>query len=205
MTSKHVLKLAGCVAAVLAVYLMVDTGRVALALGAVMATAGPDQAPPLSFWFQLSFIRMFAASVLALGLLLFWSAAQLTPPQQRSFARVVAGTFALLALVALTQQVAIWTAPTGWALAAVLAVVATLCVIGATGRASDTGGVGHGQPHVSEPDRARDASAGRGVGPLSPRRSAQKPGGRSRATANFRSSASPRARACLHRTDGRSA
>ncbi len=132
MTSKHVLKLAGCVAAVLAVCLMVDTGRVALALGAVMATAGPDQAPPLSFWFQLSFIRMFAASVLALGLLLFWSGAQLTPPQQRS----LAGAFALLALVALTQQVAIWTAPTGWALAAVLAVVATLCVIGSTGRAS---------------------------------------------------------------------
>jgi len=136
MTSKHVLTLAGCVAAVLAVYLLVDTGRVALALGAVMSTAGPDQAPPRSFWFQLSFIRMFAASALALGLLLFWSAAQLTPLQQRSFARVVAGTFGLLALVALTQQVAIWTAPTGWALAAVLAVVATLCVIGSTGRAS---------------------------------------------------------------------
>lgn len=134
MTSRHVLQLAGGVALAFALYLLIDTGRVALALGAVIAgvASEPGQSPTHSFWFQLSFIRLFAASVLAFGCLLLWSVPQLTPPQQRSFARALAGTFALLALVALTQQVAIWTVPAGWAVSAVLTLVATLCAIGST-------------------------------------------------------------------------
>ena len=138
MTADRMLRLAGVVAGAFGLLLVIETGKVALALSALLGTspAVPGREISTTFWFQLAFIRLFAVAMLGLATFLIWSAARLTTEQQRSLARVAAAVFALLTIVALVQQVAIWSAPAGWAVAGVLAAVSSVCWIGGTTYAS---------------------------------------------------------------------
>ena len=138
MIADRMLRLAGVLAGAFGLLLLIETGRVALALGALFGAplSTPEREISMTFWFQLAFIRLFAVAMLGLATFLIWSAARLTTDQQRSLARVAAAVFALLTVVALVQQVAIWSAPAGWAVAGVLAAVASVCWIGGTTYAS---------------------------------------------------------------------
>lgn len=73
----------------------------------------------LSYWVTASFVRLFGAALFGLGLLL-WAAQQLLPnataEMRRRAALALLLTNAMLAFVALTQQVAVWQVLAGWVL-----------------------------------------------------------------------------------------
>ncbi len=126
---KRLMQLGGITLIAIAVLLSVRTGSVALVLGAAPGAG-------MSFWFQLSFMRMFATALAGLGAIFLWSASRLSSNQLRSLASLVAVIFGGLALMTATQQVAIWSSSSGWVLAGVfisLAVVHGLssAVVGA--------------------------------------------------------------------------
>ena len=129
MTSRRVFRAVSLVVAAFGILVLVATGRLAVALGAV---AGPE--PGIAFWYQLSFMRMFAVALIGLASLGLWGAAQLTPIQQRSLGRVLGGVFAALALMAVAQSVAIWGGVTGWGVTAVLGLAAVMYGLSAAGR-----------------------------------------------------------------------
>ena len=116
--------------AVMALALLVGTGRIALALGAVNPGAVPGGADQAStaFWFQLTFMRLFAAALLGFGVLLMWLPARLTDVQAGSVAEALSFVCGVLALTALSQQIAIWNTTAGWALAGTL--VLTTAILG---------------------------------------------------------------------------
>jgi hypothetical protein len=125
MTLRHILRVVSLVVGAFGALLLVETGRVALALGAV----GSDDLSGSSasaFWYQLSFMRLFGVALLGLAVLSLWGASQLTATQQRSLGQTLGAVFAVLALMAVAQQVAIWGAVAGWEVAAVLGAVAVM-------------------------------------------------------------------------------
>ena len=125
MTTKQLLRAVSLILAAFAALLLVETGRLAIALGAV---AGPatSAASDAGFWYQLSFMRLFGVALLGLACLCLWAAARLSASQQRSLGQMLGGVFGLLALVAVAQQVAIWDSVAGWALAGALGLIAAM-------------------------------------------------------------------------------
>ena len=112
--------------------LLVATGAAASALGAqggANAVAGASDPTSLAFWFQLSFIRLFATTLAGLGAILLWCGLHLGLEQQRSLLKVMAGSLGALAAMAVGSQVAIWTSTAGWVLAGFLVAVAVACLM----------------------------------------------------------------------------
>jgi len=111
LTSKRVVQFGGITLIAIAFALTIRTGSVALVLGA-------DPGGGLPLWFQLSFMRMFAAAIAGLGAIVLWSASRLSSEQLRSFITLVAFVLGGLGFVSATQQIAIWSSTAGWLLAA---------------------------------------------------------------------------------------
>ena len=135
MTPRHVFRAVSLVVALFGVALLMETGRLALALGAV---AGTDtfvaSTSAVGFWYQLSFMRLFGVALIGLAILSLWGASQLIAAQQRSLAQTLGGLFAALAAMAVAQQVAIWGTTAGWGIAAVFGTVAAMYGLSTLGR-----------------------------------------------------------------------
>jgi hypothetical protein len=119
MTSKPVLQFGGLTLIALALVLVVRTGSVARVLGA-------EPGAGLPFWFQLSFMRMFAAALAGLGAIFLWSASRLSADQLRSFVTLVALVLGGLGFTSATQQVAIWSSNAGGVLAGLFVSLAVI-------------------------------------------------------------------------------
>ena len=110
--------------------LLFATGAVASALGAqggAVAVAGASDPSSLAFWFQLSFIRLFGTTLVGMGVILQWCRAQLDAEQQRSLLRLTAVALGAVAVMAVGQQIAVWTSTAGWVLAGSLLLVTIAC------------------------------------------------------------------------------
>jgi membrane-anchored protein YejM (alkaline phosphatase superfamily) len=137
MTPRYILRVVSLIVATFGAVVLVETGRLALALGAVAgidSSAGSSSAS--AFWYQLSFMRLFGVALIGLAALSVWGASQLTTIQQRSLGRLLGAVFAVLALMAVGQQVAIWGAVAGWGVAGVLGLVAAMYGLSTLGRLS---------------------------------------------------------------------
>lgn len=119
MSPKRVMQFGGIALIAFAVLLVVRTGDLAVSLGAT-----PGVAP---FWFQLTFMRLFATALAGLGAIFLWSAVRLSEEQLTSFLKMGAGVLSALGLMALTQPNAVWSSGSGWALAALFVVLAVIC------------------------------------------------------------------------------
>jgi uncharacterized membrane protein len=130
MGAKHLLGVASAAAAAIGTALLLATGAFAEALGADGGVVrGSGSVPAVSFWFQLAFMRLFATALLGLSAILLWSRWNLAPEQQRSLVSLLGVVFALMALMAMLQQVAVWGTPAGWVLAGVLGTIAVACAL----------------------------------------------------------------------------
>ena len=128
MTGRNVIRLASAVLGLLGLVLLISTGWIAAALGAVGAGApGAVDSASMAFWFQLAFMRLFGTAIIGLGAILWWCLSHLTSDQQSSLLKVLSVALAFLALVTVVQQVAIWDSAAGWALAGTLLILATAC------------------------------------------------------------------------------
>jgi hypothetical protein len=83
----------------------------------------------LAFWFQLSFIRLFGTTLIGLGVILWWCHMHLAIEQQQSLLKVLAGALSAVAVVAVGQQMAIWTSTAGWILSGSLLLFAVTCLM----------------------------------------------------------------------------
>lgn len=132
MSKAAVIHLVGSVLLLGGVVLLVKTGDVAVALGAVRPMAEGGSSPAaMEFWRQLTFIRMFATVSIGFSAICFWGGSQLTPTLQTSFLVVLVGVFAVMSGTAFVQQIAIWGRGTGWALVGVLSVLLLTCLVAA--------------------------------------------------------------------------
>jgi hypothetical protein len=120
MTSKRVMQFGGITLIAIALMLMVRTGSMALVLGAATGAGMP-------FWFQLSFMRLFATALAGLGVIFLWSASHLSSDQLRSLVWVVTFVLGGIGLMSATQQIAIWSSSSGWILAGLFASLALIC------------------------------------------------------------------------------
>ena len=129
MTPRNVIRFVGAAVCAPGIVLLVATGPVASALGAFAAgpvQAGGDSAS-LAFWFQLTFMRLFATALVGLGAVLLWCHSHLTDAQIGSLVKVVSVVLGGLALMTLGQQIAIWNSTAGWVLAGALLLTAAAC------------------------------------------------------------------------------
>jgi hypothetical protein len=123
MTPRNAIRSVGFGGVALAAALLISTGSIASSLGVIVpitATGGAGDAGSMTFWYQLSFLRLFATGLGGLGVILLWCQARLSPLEQRSLVIVLAGVLAALSLMAAGQQVAVWTTNTGWVLVGAL-------------------------------------------------------------------------------------
>ena len=127
--SSMALRFSGWVLLLGGVILLAAPGEIAVALG----TSGPVPANgasdpvAMTFWRQLTFIRMFGTAALGLGAICLWCRRALTPPQHSSFIKVLVAVLVLMAWMALVQQTAIWGSNMGWVIVGALAAVAAAC------------------------------------------------------------------------------
>jgi hypothetical protein len=134
MTPRNIIRSGGAILAGIGTILLIATGPVASALGALGggdAVAGASDPVSLTFWFQLAFMRLFGAAVIGLGVVLFWCASHLTLAQHRSLARLLSVVLGGLSLLTLVQQIAIWNSGAGWVLTGALLMTALACAASA--------------------------------------------------------------------------
>jgi hypothetical protein len=139
MSKRTIIRVVGWAIVSCSVLLLVETGNLAAALGTdgPFPQAGASDASALEFWRQLTFIRMFAVSMIGLAGICFWSARTLTERQRESFLTVLFGVFTISAGMAVVQQVGIWNRGAGWAIVGVLGALAVVCLAGAASRGPD--------------------------------------------------------------------
>ncbi len=127
-----VIRVVGAALVVVGLVLLAATGAVASALGAqggAGAVPGASDPASLAFWFQLSFIRLFGTTLIGLGVILLWCHMHLAIEQQQSLLKVLAGALSAVAVVAVGQQMAIWTSTAGWILSGSLVLFAVTCLM----------------------------------------------------------------------------
>jgi hypothetical protein len=126
------LGLVGVTLLTLGVVFLVATGTIAAALGTPepIPQAGASDAAAMTFWRQLTFIRMFGTAAIGLGAICVWCIRHLSSVQQASFLRMLAGVMAALVLMAVVQQTGIWGARAGWYLVAGLGVALSAALAG---------------------------------------------------------------------------
>ena len=134
MIPGNVIRFVGAALIAVGLVLLVATGAVASMLGAPGgsgAVGGASDPASMAFWFQLTFIRLFGTTLVGLGVILMWCHAHLSVPQHRSLVKVLTGVLGAVALMAVGQQVGIWTSNAGWILAGSLALAAAACLTSA--------------------------------------------------------------------------
>ena len=131
MTPRNVIRFAGAAVCAVGMVLLIASGLVASALGARGggAVAGASDPASMAFWFQLAFIRLFGTALIGLGVVLLWCQSHLTNPQRNSLVKLLSVVLGALALMAVGQQVAIWSANGGWVLSGTLLLTATACAV----------------------------------------------------------------------------
>jgi len=141
MTARNVIRLGGAALCGVGIVLLVATGAIASALGAVPdgVVAGSSDPASMTFWFQLAFMRLFGTTLIGLGAILLWCQSHLADAQHRSLVKVLGLVLGALALMTVSQQIAIWNpSSVGWLLAGTFLLTATACgvsaVRAATGR-----------------------------------------------------------------------
>ena len=73
-------------------------------------------------------LRRFGTTLVAMGVILLWCRAQLDAEQQRSLLRLTAIALGAVAVMAVGQQIAVWTSTAGWVLAGSLLLVTIACL-----------------------------------------------------------------------------
>ena len=134
MTPRNAIRLVGFGGLVLGGVLLVATGSIASSLGVtvpVAVTSGANDPASMTFWYQLSFMRLFATGVAGVGVILLWCQARLSPAQQESLVLGRACVLTALGMMGASQQIAVWTTNAGWVLVGSL-------VLGALGCAAAT-------------------------------------------------------------------
>jgi hypothetical protein len=126
MPSRIALRVVGSVFALMTAIMVVRTGAFAFAPGPV--TAGASDPEAMAYWYQLSFLRMFAVALAGLAAVAFWGSARLNSRQQVSLTRLFGGIAAAMALMALGQQWAVWNSTTGQLLAILLTATTVACL-----------------------------------------------------------------------------
>jgi len=127
MTPKSVIRFGGVALIVLAMAMLVRTGDIASSLGAI---DGTDRA----FWFQLTFMRLFATSLAGLGAILIWCSGQLSSSQQNSLTNLMGCVLGAIGLMAVVQQIALWNSSAGWVLAGSFLGAAAICALSSVRR-----------------------------------------------------------------------
>ena len=89
---------------------------------------GANDPIAMTFWRQLTFIRMFGTASIGLGAICLWCRNHLTAAQNSSFLKVLAATLALMLLMAQSQQTAIWSGNAGWVLVGLIAAAMVSCM-----------------------------------------------------------------------------
>lgn len=130
MLSSIVLRLTGWVLLIGGVALLAAPGEIAVALGTPgpMPVNGASDPLAMTFWRQLTFIRMFGTAAIGLGAICLWCRAHLTRAQHGSFLKVLAGVLAFMCWMAVSQQQAIWSGTAGWTFVVVLGITAAACI-----------------------------------------------------------------------------
>lgn len=131
MTPRNVIRFGGGALCVVGMVLLIATGSVASALGALGrdAVAGASDPTSMAFWFQLAFMRLFGTALIGLGAILLWCHSHLADAQHSSLVRVLSVVLGALALMTVGQQIAIWNSIAGWVLAGTFLLTATTCVV----------------------------------------------------------------------------
>ena len=130
MTPRNVIHFGGAALCAVGVLLLVATASIASALGAVTgdAVAGKDPSSK-AFWVQLTFMRLFATTLIGLGAILLWCRSHLADAQLSSLLKVLSVVLVGLALMTVGQQIAIWNSSTGWIFSCALLLMAAACVV----------------------------------------------------------------------------
>ena len=125
-----VLRFTGWAFVLTGVALLVATGDIAVALGTPgpMPANGASDHIAMTFWRQLTFIRMFGTAAIGLGAICLWCRSHLTAAQNSSFVKVLAAVLALMLLMAQSQQTAIWSGNAGWWLVGLIAAAMVGCM-----------------------------------------------------------------------------
>jgi hypothetical protein len=125
-----VLRFTGWAFVLTGVALLVATGDIAVALGTPgpMPASGASDVIAMTFWRQLTFIRMFGTAAIGLGAICLWCRGHLTAAQNASFVKVLAAVLALMCLMAQAQQTAIWSGNAGWLLVGLIAAAMVGCM-----------------------------------------------------------------------------
>jgi hypothetical protein len=141
MTPRNVIRFGGAALCGVGFVLLVATGAIASALGAVPdgVVAGSSDPASSTLWFQLAFMRLFGTTLIGLGAILLWCQSHLTDAQHSSLVKVLGIVLGALALMTVSQQIAIWNPNNaGWVLAGTFLLTAAACgvstVRAATGR-----------------------------------------------------------------------
>ena len=141
MTPRIVIRCGGAALCILGLVLLFATGSVAMMLGAAGrdAVAGSTDPASMVFWFQLAFMRLFGTALIGLGAIVLWCHSHVSGVQHRSLVKVLGVVLAALALMAVSQQVAIWNSNAGWVLAGSLLLMATACALSTLREATEHG------------------------------------------------------------------
>lgn len=126
------LGLVGLTLLILGIILLVATGTIAVALGTPgpLPHSGATDPAAMTYWRQLTFIRMFGTAAIGLGAICVWCLRHLTSVQQASFLRMLVGAMGALVLMALVQQMAIWGTRAGWLVVAGLSAALAAALAG---------------------------------------------------------------------------
>ena len=136
MTPGNVIRFGGAALCVVGVLLLMATASIASALGASGGTAGAGDLTSQAFWFQLTFMRLFATALMGLGAILLWCHAHLSEALHSSLAKLLGVVLGGLALMTCAQQIAIWNSSAGWVLAGALSLMAAACAVGSANAAT---------------------------------------------------------------------
>ena len=118
--------------ALLGLFLVLQTGVALGALGYPAAPAdGAADPAAMTYWRATAFARLFGVTLLAFGMVLWHVKPLVGAGAERRIGLTLAAGFALLGLIALAQQVAIFGTPMGWGLALAFLGLAAIIAVAA--------------------------------------------------------------------------
>ena len=118
--------------ALLGLFLVLQTG---VALGALGYPASPADgaADPaaMAYWRATAFARLFGVTLLAFGMVLWHVKPLIGAGAERRIGLTLAAGFALVGLIALAQQIAVFGTPAGWGLSGAFLGLAAVTAVAA--------------------------------------------------------------------------
>ncbi|HEU4830533.1 MAG TPA: hypothetical protein VFT04_15175 [Gemmatimonadales bacterium] len=126
--------------ALLGLFLLLQTGVAMSALGHAAPPTGAVTDPAaLAYWRAAAFARLFGVSLLAFGMVLWHVKPLVRVTAERRIGIMLSAGFALVGLICLIQQVAIFGTPAGWAMALAFFGLATVAAVTALRSSSSAG------------------------------------------------------------------